>query len=75
MFISDTKWSKSALCIIHKRWFIYVYPRQNSYKNNYCEINFMNSKVLLKNLPRVKDIETMLVLLKSLGSRIKKIKT
>ena len=31
-------------------------------------------KVYLKNLPRVKDIETMLDLLKSLGSRIKKIK-
>ena len=31
-------------------------------------------KVYLKNLPRVKDIETMLVLLETLGSRIKKIK-
>jgi UDP-N-acetylglucosamine 1-carboxyvinyltransferase len=31
-------------------------------------------KVYLKNLPRVKDIETMLVLLESLGSKIKKIK-
>ena len=31
-------------------------------------------KVYLKNLPRVKDIETMLLLLESLGSRIKKIK-
>ncbi|MDA9643675.1 UDP-N-acetylglucosamine 1-carboxyvinyltransferase [Candidatus Pelagibacter sp.] len=31
-------------------------------------------KVYLKNLPKVKDIETMLVLLESLGSRIKKIK-
>ncbi len=31
-------------------------------------------KVYLKNLPKVKDIETMLILLKSLGSRIKKIK-
>ena len=31
-------------------------------------------KVYLKNLPRVKDIETMLVLLESLGSKIKKVK-
>ena len=31
-------------------------------------------KVYLKNLPRVKDIETMLMLLESLGSKIKKIK-
>ncbi len=31
-------------------------------------------KVYLKNLPRVKDIETMLALLESLGSKIKKIK-
>jgi UDP-N-acetylglucosamine 1-carboxyvinyltransferase len=33
-----------------------------------------NKKVHLKNLPKVKDIETMLVLLESLGSRIKKVK-
>jgi UDP-N-acetylglucosamine 1-carboxyvinyltransferase len=33
-----------------------------------------NKKVYLKNLPKVKDIETMLLLLKSLGSRIKKVK-
>ena len=33
-----------------------------------------NEKVYLKNLPKVKDIETMLVLLESLGSRIKKVK-
>ena len=31
-------------------------------------------RVSLKNLPKVKDIETMLVLLESLGSKIKKIK-
>jgi len=31
-------------------------------------------KIYLKNLPKVKDIETMLVLLESLGSRIKKAK-
>ncbi len=31
-------------------------------------------KIYLKNLPRVKDIETMLVLMESLGSRIKEIK-
>ena len=31
-------------------------------------------KVYLKNLPRVKDIETMLMLLESLGSKIKKVK-
>ena len=30
-----------------------------------------NKKVYLKNLPRVKDIETMINLLKSLGSKIK----
>ena len=29
-------------------------------------------KVILKKLPKVKDIETMIVLLESLGSRIKK---
>ncbi len=33
-----------------------------------------NKKINLKNLPKVKDIETMLILLKSLGSKIKKIK-
>ena len=33
-----------------------------------------NKKVYLKNLPKVKDIETMLLLLESLGSRIKKFK-
>ena len=33
-----------------------------------------NKKVYLKNLPKVKDIETMLLLLQSLGSKIKKIK-
>jgi len=32
-----------------------------------------DKKVYLKNLPKVKDIETMLVLLESLGSRIKKV--
>ena len=31
-------------------------------------------KIILKNLPKVKDIETMLVLLESLGSKIKKLK-
>ena len=30
-----------------------------------------NKKVFLKNLPKVKDIETMLLLLKSLGSVVK----
>ena len=30
-----------------------------------------NKKITLKNLPKVRDIETMLVLLKSLGSKIK----
>jgi len=30
-----------------------------------------NKKIILKNLPKVRDIETMLVLLKSLGSKIK----
>ena len=30
-----------------------------------------NKKIILKNLPKVKDIETMLALLQSLGSRIK----
>ena len=33
-----------------------------------------NKKVYLKNLPKVKDIETMLLLLESLGSKVKKIK-
>ena len=33
-----------------------------------------DKKVYLKNLPKVKDIETMLMLLQSLGSRIKKVK-
>jgi len=33
-----------------------------------------NKKVYLRNLPKVKDIETMLGLLQSLGSKIKKIK-
>ena len=33
------------------------------------------SKITLKNLPKVKDIETMLLLLDSLGSKVKKIKT
>ena len=31
-------------------------------------------KIHLKNLPKVKDIETMLVLLESLGSKVKKLK-
>ena len=31
-----------------------------------------NKKIYLNNLPKVKDIETMLVLLQSLGSKIKK---
>ena len=30
-----------------------------------------NKKVYLKNLPKVKDIETMINLLKSLGSKVK----
>ena len=30
-----------------------------------------NKKIILKNLPKVRDIETMLNLLKSLGSKIK----
>jgi UDP-N-acetylglucosamine 1-carboxyvinyltransferase len=30
-----------------------------------------NKKIILKNLPKVKDIETMLTLLQSLGSRVK----
>ncbi len=30
-----------------------------------------NRKIILKNLPKVRDIETMLMLLKSLGSKIK----
>ena len=30
-----------------------------------------NKKITLKNLPKVRDIETMLALLKSLGSKIK----
>ena len=30
-----------------------------------------NKKIILKNLPKVRDIETMLTLLKSLGSKIK----
>ena len=29
-----------------------------------------NEKVIIKNLPRVKDIDTMISLLKSLGSKI-----
>ena len=33
-----------------------------------------NKKVYLKNLPKVKDIETMLFLLQSLGSKVRKIK-
>ena len=33
-----------------------------------------NKKIYLNNLPRVKDIETMIVLLQSLGSKIKKVK-
>ena len=33
-----------------------------------------NKKIYLNNLPRVKDIETMIVLLESLGSKIKIIK-
>jgi UDP-N-acetylglucosamine 1-carboxyvinyltransferase len=33
-----------------------------------------SKKIYLNNLPRVKDIETMIVLLESLGSKIKKIK-
>jgi len=31
----------------------------------------MNKKIILKNLPKVRDIETMLLLLQSLGSKIK----
>jgi UDP-N-acetylglucosamine 1-carboxyvinyltransferase len=31
-----------------------------------------NKKIFLYNLPKVKDIETMLILLESLGSKIKK---
>jgi UDP-N-acetylglucosamine 1-carboxyvinyltransferase len=30
-----------------------------------------NKKIILKNLPKVRDIETMLILLQSLGSRVK----
>ncbi len=30
-----------------------------------------NKKIILKNLPKVRDIETMLTLLKSLGSKVK----
>ena len=30
-----------------------------------------NKKIFLKNLPKVRDIETMLTLLKSLGSKVK----
>ena len=30
-----------------------------------------NKKIILKNLPKVRDIETMIMLLKSLGSKIK----
>ena len=30
-----------------------------------------NKKTILRNLPRVRDIETMLTLLKSLGSKVK----
>src|SRR6056300_984944 len=30
-----------------------------------------NKKIILKNLPKVRDIETMLTLLQSLGSRVK----
>ena len=30
-----------------------------------------NKKIILKNLPKVRDIETMLTLLKSLGSKTK----
>ena len=33
-----------------------------------------SKKIYLKNLPKVKDIETMIVLLESLGSKIKRIK-
>ena len=33
-----------------------------------------NKKIYLKNLPKVKDIETMINLLKSLGSKVKYIK-
>ncbi len=33
-----------------------------------------NKKIFLNNVPQVKDIETMLILLESLGSKIKKIK-
>ena len=32
-----------------------------------------NKKVYLDNLPKVKDIETMITLLESLGSKIKKV--
>ena len=30
-----------------------------------------NKKIVLKNLPKVRDIETMLTLLKSLGSKVR----
>ena len=30
-----------------------------------------NKKIILKNIPKVKDIETMINLLKSLGSKVK----
>ena len=30
-----------------------------------------NKKIILKNIPKVRDIETMLTLLKSLGSEVK----
>ena len=33
-----------------------------------------NKKIYLKNLPKVKDIETMITLLESLGSKIKKVR-
>ena len=33
-----------------------------------------SKKIYLKNLPKVKDIETMIVLLESLGSKINRIK-
>ena len=33
-----------------------------------------NKKIYLNNLPRVKDIETMIILLESLGSKIKRVK-
>ena len=38
----------------------------------YLLLLFCQKKIYLNNLPKVKDIETMLVLLSSLGSKIKR---